>query len=165
MREFETGATRDADKPVVPSGFLSADALFVFCQYMARHRVQKDGSVRDADNWKKGIPRKAYYESLIRHILELQLQVSGSAASLYPEEEHTLDDTLCAIWFNVQGLLHERALGRDVAPESQKLRVPGEAPAHIAAPPPAAAPHELRHAMEVSLQGGFPRVQLKELPR
>jgi hypothetical protein len=114
MRKFETGATRDTeDGKIVPSGFLSAAARLRFCTYMHKHRVQADGSLRDADNWKKGIPQRAYFESLVRHVLDLELFVEGDF-SVYPREQHTLDDVLCSIIFNAQGLLHERMIGRDV---------------------------------------------------
>jgi len=101
MREFETGATRDTDQGKIHyKGFLSPLALKVFGEYMESHRVQADGSIRDPDNWKKGIPLDAYEDSLIRHVMEFHmlLETEGreAAAKVAP-----------AIFFNIQGWMHE----------------------------------------------------------
>jgi hypothetical protein len=119
MRTAPTGATRDTtDGKVEPFGFLSALALLRYSEYMHRHRTQKDGTVRDSDNWQKGMPQSWYYNSLGRHILELELLRRELPGTVYPgETPHSIDDTLCSILFNVQALLHERALGRDVGSE------------------------------------------------
>lgn len=109
IRTFETGATRDTDtnKPDY-EGFLSPLALEEFGLYMSQHRIQSDGSVRDSDNWQKGIPLDAYMKSLLRHVLDLWKMHRGYPVydatdnrRLHPEE------ACCAIWFNVQGYLHE----------------------------------------------------------
>lgn len=115
VRKFETGATRSPENMIVPSGFLSAPALMAFCTYMAKHRIQSDGQLRAPDNWKKGIPLSSYYESLIRHVIELMLrrEPGGSPFSMYPDERPTEIETLCAIMFNVQGMLHEMLKGSD----------------------------------------------------
>ena len=81
--------------------------------YMHEHRKQSDGTLRDSDNWQKGIPRSAYRKSLIRHVIDLWtlLRIVGDddVASW-----KTVDDLLCAIIFNAMGLLHERGIGRNV---------------------------------------------------
>ncbi len=102
MRTFDSGATRDTndDKPDY-SGFLSPSAIKAFGAYMHKHRVQADGSLRASDNWKKGIPIPAYFESWIRHTIDFwDAYERGDLAAC--------DDLACAIWFNMQGFLHER---------------------------------------------------------
>ncbi len=110
MQQFQTGATRSADtSKIKPQKYTSPLATARFCQYMKSNEVQADGTRRDADNWKRGIPEQSYIDGLFRHTLDLQAALEGYAGQVYPDEKpHELDDILCAIWFNVQGLLHER---------------------------------------------------------
>jgi hypothetical protein len=117
MRTFTTGATRDADThKIVPTGCTSPLVELRFAQYMHAHREQKDGTLRAPDNWRAGIPQQAYLESLGRHFLELRLRMDrdGGDLTVYPEGLPSLTETLCALRFNVDGLLHEILLGRDV---------------------------------------------------
>ena len=110
LRTFETGATRDTDENKLDwEGFISPAAMLLFAEYMHKHRTQTDGTIREADNWQKGMPRKQFMKSLIRHVWDLWLVWRiGSDVNL-------MDDLLCAILFNTQGLLHELAIGRDVS--------------------------------------------------
>lgn len=102
VRQFESGATRDTEEGKLDyEGFLSPIALGRFAQYMHKHRVQSDGSLRDSDNWQKGIPLDAYMKSMWRHFHDVWTLHRG-----YGEGE--LEEALCALWFNVQGYLHER---------------------------------------------------------
>jgi hypothetical protein len=111
MRYFETGATRDTDEGKLDfEGFLSPRVLYRFAEYMHHHRRQADGVLRASDNWQKGIPREAYMKSLTRHFMELWLCWREGV-------DETINDILCAILFNTQGLLHER-LGATIAPSS-----------------------------------------------
>jgi len=99
MREFESGATRDDDEGKLDYfGFLSPFALERFAKYMHEHRIQSDGSMRDSDNWKKGIPEDEYMRSLFRHFMEVWLTYEFGG---------NMEEPLCAMLFNVQGLLHE----------------------------------------------------------
>lgn len=102
LRTFETGATRDKNtgKPDY-RGFLSWRAIKRFGAYMHRHRIQSDGNLRDADNWKKGIPIPSYLESLVRHVVDMADAYEAGRLS-------EADELACAVWFNVQGYLHER---------------------------------------------------------
>jgi hypothetical protein len=79
---------------------------------MNDHRKQSDGSIRDSDNWQKGFPRNSYRQSLLRHVFDWWL-VSRGHEPKYGESDSE-GEILCAILFNVQGLLHEKLLGRDV---------------------------------------------------
>jgi hypothetical protein len=124
MRTFETGATRDVDNDKYDlEGFISPLALERFGQYMHEHRKQSDGSIRDSDNWQKGIPLAAYRKGLIRHVRTAwalwrgwpvkQERVGGVL------KEPTLEDALCAILFNVQGMLHELVKPQPVKPNEK----------------------------------------------
>ncbi len=102
FRTFDTGATRDTDngKPDY-EGFLSPTVLEAFGRYMHKNRLQKDGSMRDGDNWQKGIPQTAYMKSAWRHFMAWWMLHRGLKAN------ESLEDALCALLFNVQGYLHE----------------------------------------------------------
>ena len=107
MRQFESGATRDgnAGKPDY-KGFLSPLAIRRYGEYMLRHQVQADGTLRASDNWKKGIPKGEYISSLFRHFVDVWTMDEG-----WPLNEN-LEDLLCAIIFNAQGYLHELLKGK-----------------------------------------------------
>lgn len=105
IRKFSSDATRDTDEgKLEPWRFTSALVEKRYSEYMHGHRLQPDGDLRDSDNWKKGIPLDSYWHSLSRHVLDLRLLWEG-----FPEESRALDMTeaLCAILFNVDGMLHE----------------------------------------------------------
>ncbi len=105
IRKYSTGATRDtAEGKFNYAGFQSALVSKRFATYMDKNRIQSDGSLRDADNWKKGIPQEDYFQSLGRHIKDLELVKEG-----FPKEarEQDVEDILCAILFNAQGMLFE----------------------------------------------------------
>lgn len=107
IRQFETGATRDTDanKPSYVKA-LSPIALQYYVNYLGHHRVQSDGSLRDWDNWKKGIPQDVYLDGLGRHKMAVWLLCHGFPSS----DNHgpvTLKDSLCGVIFNAMGMLHE----------------------------------------------------------
>lgn len=111
-RTFATGATRDTDEGKNDyEGFLSPLVIEAFGDYMTEHRVQSDGTLRDSDNWQKGIPRDAYMKSLWRHVLDLwklhrgyQVKPEMRGGKLQYPTKRTL---LCSIMFNTMGYLHE----------------------------------------------------------
>lgn len=111
LRTFESGATRDsAEGKNEYGGFLSPLVLEEYGNYMTEHRVQSDGSLRDSDNWKKGIPQRAYFESLLRHVMDFWKLQFGH--SVKPEMRGgvsklpTKKSLLCSIMFNTMGYLH-----------------------------------------------------------
>jgi hypothetical protein len=107
MVEYQTGATRSADNPYDPEGFLDPKALQIFCEYMEKHCLQKDGKLRDSDNWQKGMEEKRVYRSLIRHTFDAWLIRRG-----YPPKSVDctgLNEALCAIIFNAMVLLKQGA--------------------------------------------------------
>lgn len=72
MRSFDTGATRDtAEGKLDFEGFLHPLFLEQFAKYMNMHRLQSDGTLRDSDNWQKGIPQDICMKSLFRHFFEM----------------------------------------------------------------------------------------------
>lgn len=105
-RIFEGGATRDVDDNKLDfEGFLSPQVLQAFAEYMHKHRLMKDGSVRSSDNWQNGMPKSVYVKSLARHFFDLWLMHRlGVDEITRPDGEHvTLADTLGGIQFNLQG--------------------------------------------------------------
>lgn len=109
MREFPGGATRNSNEnKLAYEGFLSPHALHAFAEYMHSHRKQADGKLRDASNWQHGIPEVAYMDSLIRHTMDLwRLYRGGEPLDPDTGKPCTKKELLCAIYFNVGGLLHE----------------------------------------------------------
>lgn len=99
MRHFASGATRDDTTDKLDfEGFLSPLAIEAFAEYMHKNRFQADGVIRESDNWQKGIPKEAYMKSMFRHFFVVWKH--------YRSSDDYIED-LCALYFNVQGLLHE----------------------------------------------------------
>jgi len=108
MRVFDSGATRDSDDSKIDyEGFLSPLVLERFGDFMHAHRLQSDGELRDSDNWQKGIPIYAYMKGLLRHVFAVWKMHRGYAA--YDEKgiRVNIQDELCAVIFNAQGMLYE----------------------------------------------------------
>ena len=106
IRTFETGATRDTDSGKLDyAGFLSPLVLRRYAEYMHKHRIQSDGTLRASNNWQKGIPLDAYMSSGWRHFMDWwDAHLSESCVSADGVE---LDEALCALLFNTMGYLHE----------------------------------------------------------
>jgi len=107
VRKFATGATRSSgDGKADYEGFLSPQVIVRFGEYMMKHQYQADGSLRDSDNWQKGIPRDQYIKSMFRHYVDLwnlhRADKQGAEVEIGDVEE-----ALCALLFNVQGYLYE----------------------------------------------------------
>jgi hypothetical protein len=68
---------------------------------MHKHRRQADGSLRDADNWQRGIPPVSYVSSLWRHFMDVWKWRRDVPA------QEDIKTALCAMMFNTMGLLHE----------------------------------------------------------
>lgn len=109
IRTFETGATRNLDNSKNDyEGFLSPFVIKSFGDYMTSHRKQKDGTLRDSDNWQKGIPIDVYMKSMFRHFLDVwTIHRGGTAISPDTGEQVDLIEALNAVLFNVQGMMHE----------------------------------------------------------
>jgi hypothetical protein len=79
---------------------------FLLAQYVDKHRTQPDGSRRNSDNWKRGIPLDSYRKSLWRHFFDAsKLSSQGTIGEI-------IEDALCGVIFNAQGWLHELVKAR-----------------------------------------------------
>lgn len=112
VRAFDSGATRSADTGRYdPEGFLSPIAIERYSLYMAKNQTQADGSTRPSDNWQKGLPIESYMKGMWRHMLHLWTRHRG-----YPVQDSKAaadsEEDLCALLFNVQGMLHEKVKAR-----------------------------------------------------
>lgn len=102
VRSFATGATRDSDEGKRDyEAFLSPLVLRAYGHHMEKHRTQSDGNKRSADNWQKGIPMDQYMKSMWRHFLDVWSIWRGWSS------KDSLEGALCALLFNVMGMLHE----------------------------------------------------------
>jgi len=102
IRTFSTGAKRDTEQGKLDyEGFLSPLALKAYAEYMHKHRLMNDGTYRNSNDWKQGIPRDVYMKSAWRHFMDLWFEHSNF------ESREGLNDALCALFFNIQGYLHE----------------------------------------------------------
>ena len=103
VRRFESGATRSGGVKLEYTRFFDARVNKRLAEYMHKHREQADGTLREPDNWKKGIDKESYVASLARHEKDTELWLQG-----YPEEmTETIEDSLLAIMFNAHGMLYE----------------------------------------------------------
>jgi hypothetical protein len=108
IRTFDTGATRDKDEHKNDyEGFFSPLVFRRYGNYMQEHRKQKDGSVRDSDNWQKGMGLAAFMKSKWRHFVDIWTIFDGYKAIDFDGAEVDLEDALCADLFNTMGYLHE----------------------------------------------------------
>jgi len=106
IRTFATGANRDLDDTKHdPEGFYTPRVIHRFCEYMTKNRHLADGTVRNSDNWQKGIPLTVYMKSLWRHLhatwWEHRRWLEGD--TLYSQDR--LEEDLCGVLFNTQGML------------------------------------------------------------
>lgn len=112
VRTFETGANRSPDAHRDdPEGFLSPLVIDRYNQYMTKNRKLPDGSVRDSDNWQKGIPLTAYMKGAWRHFLHWWTRHRNHPV-LDPGAAADIEEDLCALMFNVMGYLHETVKAR-----------------------------------------------------
>lgn len=112
MRRFATGATRDADTGKLDyEGFLSPLVVDAYARYMDFHRHQADGSLRDGDNWQKGIPRGAYIKSAWRHFIDWWRFHRGLST------REGIVFAICGLLFNAMGYLHEYLKEHPLGPD------------------------------------------------
>lgn len=99
IRTFPGGATRDSSEGKnYYGGFISPEFIVAFGDYMTVHRKQSDGSLRTPDNWKKGMPPRECFESLLRHVMDIWLEMDGL------ESRDGLDEAFGGAMFNLQAL-------------------------------------------------------------
>jgi hypothetical protein len=101
IRTFETGATRDAlgDK-LQYEGYFCPLVLEARARYMRTHQTMADGSLREPDNWQKGIPKDALMDSGFRHFHDWWKEHRGHAS------REGLVAALCGLMFNAEAYLH-----------------------------------------------------------
>lgn len=109
IKQFKSGATRNIDVNKFDyEAFVNPEALHAFGEYMHSHRKQRDGSLRDGDNWQKGIPFRTYVKSLVRHTIDLWRMDRGyDVVNPDTGQPHTKQELCCAIVFNAFGYLKE----------------------------------------------------------
>jgi hypothetical protein len=106
VRKFETGATRSsAEGRYDPEGYLSPLALERWAEYMHKHQYQADGSMRESDNWQKGMPQESMAKGMWRHFLHFWLRHRGFTPNDV-KSGADIEEDLCAIIFNAQAYLH-----------------------------------------------------------
>lgn len=122
-RKFPSGATRDTDEHKLDfDGFFSPYAMRRFAEYMHKHRSLPDGTSRAGDNWQRGIPIEVYRKSLWRHFFDVWCFLLGLPFLTGQSPSHEdapidVEEALCGLMFNVQGLLHEIVQRREVSSE------------------------------------------------
>lgn len=108
IRTAPSGATRDSDDGKLDyEGFFSPLVMRRYAAYMHKHRRQSDGSLRDSDNWQKGMPLWWYMKSGYRHFMDVWSLHRGHA--VFDEktgEPIDMETALCALLFNIKGYLH-----------------------------------------------------------
>ncbi len=110
IRKFATGATRDTNEGKLEyARFLSPEVLQRFAYYMHKNRIQSDGQLREPDNWKKGMDKQIYTDSLLRHIWDVWLHHESQRKYNKPSDlaTETLEDSLMGVLFNVMGYIYE----------------------------------------------------------
>jgi len=108
IRTFETGATRDtAEGKLDYEGFLSPEVLCRYAQYLDKHRIQSDGTLRESDNWQKGIARSVYMKSMFRHFMEVWLHHRKEPYNAGACGCKAFEEAVCAVIFNAMGYLFE----------------------------------------------------------
>ena len=103
VRLFASGATRDTEHGKYDfEAFLSPIVLEAFAGYMHKHRERNDGSLRDGDDWQKGMPYDVYIKSMWRHFMSVWKYHRGYDCDVIDPIE-----SLMALMFNVQGYAYE----------------------------------------------------------
>ena len=109
IRTFDTGANRDTDEGKLDyEAFLSPLVLERYAEYLHMHRMASDGTIREGDNWQKGVPLDTYMKSCWRHFIEMWKIHRG-----WLGKDEMIDWAICGVLFNAMGYLHE-VLKRDI---------------------------------------------------
>ena len=131
IRQFDTGATRDTDEGKYDyEGFLSPRVIERYGEYMHKNRTMRDGSIRDSDNWQKGMGLTTFMKSGWRHFFDqwrihrVMVWLAESVDDAPPTnaelvrelpryELDALEEDLCGVLFNTFGYLHELIIARE----------------------------------------------------
>jgi len=102
IRKFKTGANRNSDIGKLDyEGFLSPLVLEEYAKYLHKHSKLQNGTLREGDNWQKGMPLSTYIKSGWRHFIDWWKEHRG----YYSRDG--IEDALCGVIFNAMGYLHE----------------------------------------------------------
>lgn len=105
-RTFKSGANRNSDDGKLDyEAFNSPIVDWAYAQYMHKHRLLEDGTMRDGDNWQKGFPPGVSNKSLARHYKDYHL-ISRGYTPMDNGEPVDIKDALCGIIFNCKEILH-----------------------------------------------------------
>jgi hypothetical protein len=123
-RAFATGATRDLDDNKLDfEGFLSPLVIERYAEHMHVARKMPDGTMRSSDNWQLGIPITVYMKSMWRHFFAVWKLHRGLKVTEVVRGETIVKDIeteLCALRFNVDGMLHEILKAKAAKPQSME---------------------------------------------
>jgi hypothetical protein len=102
MRVFESGANRDDDEGKIDfEGIFHPSVIQAYGRYMESKSHLPDGSTRTSDNWQKGFGDdhcKVCIKSAFRHFMDWWAWHRG-------DKRINIEDTLCALMFNLQAYL------------------------------------------------------------
>lgn len=131
MTAYVSGAKRSAaDGRPDPANCVSAWAMEFYANYMLKHQTCADGTKREANNWKYGMPMPRYMSSLGRHYYELSKL--WDKIYLYGEgtEENcaAFEEALGGVLFNSMGLAHAVERLKDEVQKAGPVELIGEAP-------------------------------------
>lgn len=105
-RVFLSGAIRNnVNGKLDYSGFLDPAVENSFAQYMNKYRKMEDGTYRNSNDWKKGIPNQVLMESLYRHFIDVHLLHEGYEVIDESGEKVTLQDCLNGVKFNINAYI------------------------------------------------------------
>ena len=110
MRKTKTGGTRSDDEGKIDYVHCSALVERVHCEYMHGHRTKADGKMREADNWKKGMPWAWYRKSFLGHVQDIKMLMEGNKV-FEDGKEVTFFDAVFGLKFNIDGLVHTTMKG------------------------------------------------------
>jgi hypothetical protein len=122
MRVFDTGASRTKGDKLSYARALSVQVLERYMQYLRLHRELPDGNKREFDNWKLGIPKENYIDSLMRHTVDTVRKFHD----LSVPEDASLEDLCCAVIFNASGLLFELLVEKSGNREIEVIKTENE---------------------------------------
>lgn len=105
LRTFDTGANRNSsDGKYDYAGFNNPLVDLSYAKYMHQHRKLEDGTLRDSDNWQKGIPPPELLKSFLRHVEDVRLIMMGVEV-IENGKKVTLEHALNGCKFNNNALI------------------------------------------------------------
>lgn len=105
---FETGAMRDLSEDKLDfEGCLTPELLTAYAEYMRTTGRMANGTLRNTNNWKKGMPIGGYMKSLWRHMVALHAAYLSDATQDEYGGEGEFEAAM-AMMFNIQGFVFER---------------------------------------------------------